>query len=392
MSDNSIQEAIRSQLQDFVSIREHLHAHPELSFQEYNTAQFIANKLTEYGIEHQTGVTGTGIIGIIQGKNPETRVIALRADMDALPIQENNNVPYKSKYDGVMHACGHDVHTTCLLGAAKLLQETKEQWSGMIKLIFQPGEERHPGGASLLIKEGVLENPSPQAIFGLHVYPHLPFGTIGMKAGQYMASCDEIHITVKGKGGHAALPHQTIDPIVIASQIILSLQTIISRRHNNVLSPSVLSFGKIKGGEAGNVIPNEVQIEGTLRCMDEAWRHEAWELIKNQTKEIARALGGDADINIPEGYPSLFNHPETTNKTRTILEQAFGHEAIHTLDKRMTGEDFSFYTQHIPGCFMRLGTNCNGSFEYPVHHPKFDIHPDAIGIGIQMFYEIATKF
>ncbi len=392
MSDNLIQEKINQQLTEFISIREHLHAHPELSFEEHNTAQFIADKLKSYGIEHETAVAGTGVIGLIKGKNPDSRIIALRADMDALPILELNDIPYKSTNEGVMHACGHDVHSTCLLGAAKLLQETKDDWAGTIKLIFQPGEEKHPGGASLLIKAGVLENPKPQAIFGLHVYPHLPFGILGFKEGQYMASCDEVHITIKGKGGHAALPHQTIDPIVIASQVILSLQTIISRRHNNALSPSVLSFGKIAGGHVGNVIPNEVVLAGTLRCMDETWRHEAWDLIKKQTKQIAQAMGGDAEIEIPEGYPSLVNDPETTRRARAIAEETLGTENIHTLDRRMTGEDFSFYTHHIPGCFFRLGTSHDGKYEVPVHNANFNIYPKAIGIGIQMFYNIATNF
>ncbi len=392
MSDNLIQEKINQQLDEFISIREHLHAHPELSFEEHNTAQFIADKLKSYGIEHETAVAGTGVIGLIKGKNPDSRTIALRADMDALPILELNDIHYKSTNEGVMHACGHDVHSTCLLGAAKLLQETKDDWAGTVKLIFQPGEEKHPGGASLLIKAGVLENPKPQAIFGLHVYPHLPYGVVGFKEGQYMASCDEVHITIKGKGGHAALPHQTIDPIVIASQVILSLQTIISRRHNNVLSPSVLSFGKIAGGHVGNVIPNEVVLAGTLRCMDETWRHEAWDLIKKQTKQIAQAMGGDAEIEIPEGYPSLVNDPETTRRARAIAVETLGTENIHTLDRRMTGEDFSFYTHHIPGCFFRLGTSHDGKYEVPVHHANFNIYPKAIGIGIQMFYNIATKF
>jgi len=392
MLDNSAQQLLQKHLPDFIAIREHLHANPELSFQEYKTAQFVSDQLSEYGIDHQTGIAGTGIVGIIKGQKPESKVIALRADMDALPILEENKVPYKSKNKGVMHACGHDVHTTCLLGAAKLLQETKDSWEGTIKLIFQPGEEKSPGGASLLIKEGVLENPKPQAIFALHVYPHLPSGTIGMREGQYMASCDEIHITIKGKGGHAALPHQTIDPIVIASQVILSLQTIISRRHNNAQSPSVLSFGKMAGGTVGNVIPDTVELKGTLRCMDEAWRQEAQQLIKEQVTQIAKAMGGDADIHIPPGYPFLTNDPSTTQRARTLLEKSFGEEAIHTLDKRMTGEDFSFYTHEIPGCFMRLGTSHNGSFEHPVHTAQFDIHSEAIGVGIKMFYDIATHF
>ncbi len=390
-ANNSIETLVSAYLPEFITIREHIHAHPELSFQEYETARFVSEKLTSWGIEHTTGIAGTGIVALIRGKNPEERIIALRGDMDALPILEKNEVPYKSQNDGVMHACGHDVHTTCLLGAAKILQETKDQWTGTIKCIFQPGEEKHPGGASLLIKEGVLENPAPQAIFALHVYPHLPYGKVGFREGQYMASADEIYITVKGKGGHAALPHQTVDPIIIAANLLVSLQQIISR-NCNPLQPSVLSFGKIHGGNAGNVIPGEVKIEGTLRCMDETWRAKAHELIKSHTIGLCQALGGDADIEIPIGYPSLFNHPETTRKARMIAEQTLGKEHVITLDLRMAAEDFSFYTHVVPGCFFRIGTSHEGQFTFPVHNAQFDIYQQAIGVGVRMFCEIAMGY
>lgn len=389
--NNTIETLVSTYLPEFIGIREHIHSHPELSFQEYQTADFVSAKLTEWNIEHTTGIAGTGIVALIKGQNPDSRIIALRGDMDALPILEMNEVAYKSQNAGVMHACGHDVHTTCLLGAAKILNETKEQWSGTIKLIFQPGEEKHPGGASLLIKEGVLENPKPQAIFALHVYPHLPYGKLGFKEGQYMASADEIYITVKGKGGHAALPHQTIDPIIIAASLLTSLQQIISR-NCNPLQPSVLSFGSIHGGNAGNVIPDEVKLEGTLRCMDETWRAKAHELIKSHTIGLCRALGGDADVEIPMGYPSLFNHPETTRRARSIAEKTLGKEHIVELDLRMAAEDFSFYTHQVPGCFFRLGTSHEGQFTYPVHNAHFDIYQQAIGIGVRMFCEIAVGF
>jgi hippurate hydrolase len=386
-----IAQCVEQYLPGFIKIREHIHAHPELSFQETETASFVAGKLQEWGISFTEGIAGTGIVAMIYGNNPDSRVIALRGDMDALPIQEMNEVPYKSTHPGVMHACGHDVHTTCLLGAARILHETRDQWSGTIKCIFQPGEEKHPGGASLLIKEGVLKNPTPQAIFGLHVYPHLPFGKVGFREGQYMASADEIYITVIGKGGHAALPHQTIDPIIIASTLLLSLQQIISR-NCNPLQPSVLSFGKIQGGNAGNVIPSEVRIEGTLRCMDEAWRAKAHELIKHHTVELCRALGGDAKIDIPMGYPSLFNDPETTQRARLIAEETLGNDQVVELDLRMAAEDFSYYTHQVPGCFFRIGTSYNDQFTFPVHHANFDIYQQAIGVGVRMFCEIATRF
>jgi amidohydrolase len=302
-NNTSLLDAIISQqLDQWIAIRHHIHAHPELSFQEYNTASYISKWLTEWEIPHKTGIAGTGIVAILTGKNPSSRTIAFRADMDALPIQEQNTTDYTSTVSGVMHACGHDVHTTCLLGTAYVLKQFAKEWSGTIKLIFQPGEEKHPGGASLMIKEGVLENPTPDVIFGLHVYPHLPYGKVGFREGLYMASADEIYIHVKGKGGHAALPHQTIDPILIASHLIVSLQQIISR-NCNPLQPSVLSFGKITGGHVGNVIPNEVHIEGTLRCMDEQWRAKAHQLIEHHAKTLCQAMGGEAEVKIPTAIP-----------------------------------------------------------------------------------------
>lgn len=378
-------------LDEFIAIREHIHAHPELSFQEYETAKFISKKLTEYHVTHTTGIAGTGIVAIIQGKNPDSKVIALRADMDALPITEKNTTSYKSQNVGVMHACGHDVHSTCLLGAAKILQETKNEWEGTLKLIFQPGEEKHPGGASLLIKEGVLENPKPNAIFALHVYPHLPYGKVGFRAGQYMASADEIYITVKGKGGHAALPHQTIDPIAISANLIVSLQQIISR-NNNPLNPSVLSFGQIHGGNAGNVIPDEVRIEGTLRCMDETWREKAHQLIMKHCTLLCEAMGAEVTVEIPNGYPFLYNDPMTTEQAKQIAIDSIGAENVCELDRRMAAEDFSYYTHQVPGCFFRLGTSFEDNFTKPVHNAAFDIYQNAIGIGVKMFCEIATKF
>ena len=380
---------VAEQLETFIGFRHHIHAHPELSFQEFQTAEFIASHLRDWGISFQAGLAGTGIVALIEGKNPSSRVIALRADMDALPIQEMNEVAYKSTNAGVMHACGHDVHSSCLLGAAKLLQETRDNWEGTVKLIFQPGEEKHPGGASLLIKEGVLENPKPAAIVALHVYPHLPYGQLGFRAGQYMASADEIYITVKGRGGHAALPHQTIDPIVIAANMLVSLQTVISRSCNP-LSPSVLSFGKIQGGVAGNVIPDEVRIEGTLRCFDETWRAKAHDLIKTQAEGICKAMGGEAVVEIPMGYPSLFNDLGLTDKVRSLATQVVGESNVIDLDLRMAAEDFSFYTHQVPGCFFRLGTAHNGQFEKPVHNARFDIYDEAIGVGVQMFCEVAS--
>lgn len=392
-----IKEKCRQYLPDFIHIRHHIHQHPELSFQERETSLFIQTKLKEWGISFEAGLgslvegeAGTGIVATIHGKDPESKLIALRADMDALPIQEKNQTSYASQRTGVMHACGHDVHSTCLLGAAKILKETRDRWTGTVRMIFQPGEEKHPGGASLMIRDGVLAHPQPKAIYALHVYPHLPYGYVGYRSGQYMASADEIYITVKGKGGHAALPHQTVDPIVIASQLILSLQQIISR-NKNPLFPSVLSFGKIQGGFAGNVIPDEVRIEGTLRCMDEKWRAEAQQRIKQHTIDLCRALGGDADVEIPLGYPSLFNDPAETEKVKQVATKVVGAEYVKELDLRMAAEDFSFYSQQIPSSFFRIGTSYEGKYTKPVHNAEFDIYDEAIGIGVAMFCSLVTE-
>jgi hippurate hydrolase len=373
------------------AIRHHIHANPELSFEEYNTAAYISKQLTQWGIQHQTGVAGTGVVAIIEGNNPYKKCVALRADMDALPIQEANETSYRSTNNGVMHACGHDVHSSCLLGAAKILSELKDNFEGTVKLIFQPGEEKHPGGASLMIAAGVLENPKPSSIFALHVYPHLPSGTTGFRAGQYMASADEIYITIEGKGGHAALPHQTIDPIAIAAQVITGLQQVVSRK-SNPLMPCVLTFGKIAGGFATNVIPDKVEILGTLRTMNEKWRYEAHQWIKDIVNQTCAAYGAKAIIDIPIGYPSLYNDPALTTEAEKWARDFMGDENVHTLDMRMAGEDFSFYTHHVPGCFFRIGTNKNGEqFTAPVHNAKFDIDEPAMQHGVGLFCWMAIN-
>lgn len=367
----------------FIDIRHHLHAHPELSYQEVETSKFIQQKLQEFGIPYQVMAT-TGVVGLIKGKNPDKRIVALRADIDALPILEENNVPYKSTRDGVMHACGHDVHTTCLLGAAKILQELKDEWEGTVKLIFQPGEERNPGGASILIKEGVLANPAPEAIFGLHVHPQLAVGQLSFRGGQVMASADEIYITIKGKGGHAAAPHLTVDTILIASHLIVSLQQIISR-NRNPLSPSVLSICSIQGGHTTNVIPSEVKLMGTFRALDEAWRFKAHELIRNNVEQLVHAMGGEVDLHIDVGYPTVYNHEALNATARKLAEEYMGAEHVETTEMRMGAEDFGYYTQLIPGCFYRLGVmNEAKGITSGVHTPTFNIDESAIETGMGM--------
>jgi amidohydrolase len=380
---SKIQSLAKSYANEFIEIRHHLHAHPELSYQEFETSKFIQNKLTAYAIPFEV-MAQTGVVGLIKGKNPDKKVIALRADMDALPITEENNVPYKSKHAGVMHACGHDVHTTCLLGAARILQELRNEWEGTVKLIFQPGEERNPGGASILIKEGVLQNPAPQAIFGLHVHPQLETGRLSFRGGQVMASADEIYITIKGKGGHAAAPHLTADTILIASQLVVSLQQIISRNKNPFL-PSVLSICSIQGGHTTNVIPSEVKLMGTFRALDEEWRFKAHELIRRQATELVHSMGGAIDLHIDVGYPTVYNHEGLSNIARGLAENYMGKDKIETTEMRMGAEDFGYYTKHIPGCFYRLGVmNVAKGITSGVHTPTFNIDESAIETGMGM--------
>ena len=372
--------AMQSELQ---SIRHHLHAHPELSYKEFETSAFVQEYLKKLHVPFEIKAE-TGVVGLIKGKNPQSRIIALRADMDALPIQEENDVPYRSTKPGVMHACGHDVHTTCLLGAANILQQTATEWEGTIKLIFQPGEEKNPGGASLLIKEEVLENPRPQGIIALHVNPQLEVGKLSFRKGMAMASADEIYITIKGKGGHAAAPHFTVDTILAASQLIVSLQQIISR-NCNPCSPSVLSICAIQGGNSTNVIPSEVKLMGTFRAMDEAWRFKAHELIKKQTQELVQAMGATADVRIDVGYPVLFNNEKLTDAAWQLAKDYLGEKQVEETEMRMGAEDFSYYTHQIPGCFFRLGTaNATKNIVSGVHTPTFNIDEDALSIGAGM--------
>lgn len=368
---------------EFISVRHHLHAHPELSYQEFETSKFIQSKLTEFGIPFQVKAT-TGVVGLIKGKNPDTRIIALRADMDALPIIEENEVPYKSKNIGVMHACGHDVHTTCLLGAAKILNELNNEWEGTIKLIFQPGEEKNPGGASLMIKDGVLENPAPEAILALHVNTILEAGQLSFRGGKVMASADEIYITLKGKGGHAALPQATVDPILISSHLIIALQQVISR-NNNPFNPSVLSITAINGGNTTNVIPNEVKLMGTFRAMDETWRFKAHELIRKIATDLVTSMGGSIDLHIDIGYPCVHNNETLTAQAMERAKHYMGAENVSETELRMGAEDFGYYAQQIPACFYRLGTMSKAKgITAGVHTPTFNIDEDAIEIGIGM--------
>lgn len=375
---------------DTVGIRRHIHANPELSFEEHNTAAYVEQVLQSYGLETKR-LAETGVVALISGQNPGSRTIALRADLDALPITEQNAVDYKSKNAGVMHACGHDVHTASLLGAARILQELRTEFEGTVKLVFQPGEEKFPGGASVMIKEGVLQNPAPAGIMGQHVFPMLPAGKVGFRSGMYMASADEIYVTVKGKGGHAALPELNVDPVLIAAHLVVALQQIVSR-HASPKVPTVLSFGKVEALGATNVIPNEVKLEGTFRTMDETWRKEAHQRIRQLAEGLCESMGGSCDIDIKFGYPFLKNDPELTGRAREAAEAYLGAENVVDLDLWMGAEDFAYYSQEVAACFYRLGTrNEARGITSGVHTPTFDIEESALEIGSGLMAWLAIQ-
>ena len=383
MIKERIRQLAKDHAAEFIGIRHHLHAHPELSYEEYDTSAFVQQKLQSWGIPFVV-MAKTGVVGLLKGKNPDKRVVALRADMDALPITEENDIAYKSVKPGVMHACGHDVHTTCLLGAAKILNELKDEWEGTVKLIFQPGEEKNPGGASLMIADGVLENPKPGKIIALHVHPGLEVGRLSFRNGMVMASADELYITIKSKGGHAAAPQFTADTILIASQLVVSLQQIISR-NNSPVNPSVLSITSFQGGHTTNVIPSEVKLMGTFRAMDEEWRFKAHELIRKQTTELVRALGAEASIHIDVGYPFVLNDEALGNAARQKAEEYMGAGNVEETELRMGAEDFAYYSHQVPACFFRLGAgNKAKGITSGVHTPTFNIDENAIEIGMGM--------
>ena len=390
MNKEHIQELSQNIFNEVVANRRHLHSHPELSFHEVETSAYVARKLEEMGLEYHK-MADTGLVALITGDKPSGNVVALRADMDALPILEANDVSYKSQNNGVMHACGHDAHTSSLLGTAKILTELKSQFAGTVKLIFQPAEEKLPGGASLMIQEGVLENPKPQAVLGQHVMPLIDAGKVGFRAGKYMASTDELYVTVRGKGGHGAQPQQNIDPIVITAHIITALQTIVSR-FADPKSPSVLSFGKIIANGATNVIPNEVYLEGTFRTMDEKWRSEAHAKIKKMAEGIAESFGGTCEFNIMRGYPFLINEEKLTANTRAHAEDYLGKENVLDLDIWMAAEDFAYYSQVADSCFYRLGTrNESRGITSSVHTPTFDVEEEAFKISTGLMAYLALK-
>lgn len=388
-------ESVRKESQtiaaEVIRWRRHIHANPELSFREFNTSKFVAQTLRDIGLTPTEGVAGTGVVVLLEGRNPNRKSIALRADMDALPIQEASATTYASKNPGVMHACGHDVHTTSLLGTAKILYSLKTSFEGSIKFLFQPGEEKNPGGASLMIRDGVLRDPKPSGIIGQHVMPLLPVGKIGFREGVYMASSDEIYLLVVGKGGHAAAPELVIDPVLIASHIIVALQQVISRSANP-RQATVLSFGKITADGATNIIPDEVKISGTFRALDETWREEALKKIEKMATGVAESMGGHCEVTISRGYPYLENNPQLTRSIRQSAEEYVGKSNVVDLDLTLGSEDFAFYSHQVPASFYRLGTRneSKGITSY-VHTPTFDIDEDALAIGPGLMAWMAIK-
>jgi amidohydrolase len=369
-------------------IRRHLHQNPELSFKEFQTSKYIQQKLSEAGISFTTGYVETGIIALIKGKNPDKKTILLRADMDALPIQEKNEVPYKSCNLGVMHACGHDVHSSIALGAAFILNDLKDEFEGTVKIMFQPGEELLPGGASLMIDAGVLDDPKVDKAIALHVFPSMETGKVGFKSGMYMASTDELYVTVNGKGGHAAMPADYINPLIIASEIVLEVNKHFMKP--NALKgtygeaiPTVVAFGKIEGKGATNVIPEKVELEGTFRTMDETWRESVHEQLQAIVKTISDKYKMESVLRIEKGYPFLVNDIEFTNACFSVAQNYLGKENVEELPLRMTAEDFAFISQKVPSCFYRLGTgNKEKAITSGVHTATFDIDEHALEIGI----------
>lgn len=380
-------------LPDIIKFRRHLHAHPELSFEEFKTSEYIRNILTGQQIKFTEQWVRTGIVAEVGNTENYVQTIALRADIDALPIQETNDVPYKSVNAGVMHACGHDVHTSCLIGALIILNSLEVKWKNRTIGIFQPGEEKLPGGASLMIGEGLIDNYKPEAIFGLHVLPQMEAGNVGICPGKSMASSDEIYITIQGKGGHAAMPHLAIDPILIAADVLSGIQKVVSR-HANPMIPTVLSFGKINSiGGATNVIPDEVKIEGTFRTMDENWRREAHQIMRTYIQNTAEASGGKADVDIRKGYPCLINDDRLYAYGQQKLMELLDKNHVLDVPARMTSEDFAYYSQQIPSLFFRLGTgNRLKKITSPVHTSSFDADESALETGMAaMAYLAACK-
>ena len=378
---NQIKKITKSIIRDVIDIRRWIHQHPELSFQEEQTSKYICKILKENHIDFINNIGGYGVVALIKCSDPEHRVVGLRADMDALPIQEKNNIDYKSIYDGVMHACGHDVHTAIMLGTAIVLNKIKHQIKGTVKIIFQPAEEKLPGGASIMINDGVLENPKIDQMLALHVYPEFEVGTVGFRGGKYMAACDELYLTVKGQGGHAALPDKVVNPITIAAHLIVRIKDLVQSMAND--NQYVLEFGDFHAYGASNVIPSEALIQGTLRTLDEDFRNDIHQLLQRELTKIARKHSGSCTVDIKKGYPVLYNDPLLTQQCKRLSMQFLNPKYVKDLDVRMSSEDFSYFSQECPSCFFRLGVaNTEKKIHHLVHTPYFNIDEKSLEIGV----------
>jgi hippurate hydrolase len=393
MSDNlirRIQQLAAGAIDNVIAFRRDMHQYPELSFHEERTAGAITSFLDNLSIPYTTGWAGYGVVAEING-NHSGNTIMLRADMDALPIEEQTEVPFRSQHSGIMHACGHDVHCASLLGVATLLTQLRDELQGRVILIFQPGEEKLPGGASIMIREGLLDKYKPACILAQHVFPSMDAGHVGFREGLYMASADELYITITGKGGHAATPHLAIDPIMVAARVVTGLQDVVDRI-KDPLKPAVLTIGSINSvGGATNVIPDEVRLMGTLRAMDETWRYQAHDRIRQTVSNIAQAAGATGETRIDVGYPCLVNHAAITHQCEKLAATFLGEQFVHALPQRMTSEDFAFYSQLVPATFYRLGTGFAGRENPPVHSSHFDIDEKSLLTGMSLMAFLALS-
>lgn len=386
---NKIKQLAESIFDEVVEIRRHLHQYPELSFNEYKTSAYIKSILTGWGIPFTEDVAETGIVVLLKGNNPTAKIIALRADFDALPITEENKVDYCSVNEGVMHACGHDAHTASMLGAIKILNDLKQDWEGSIKFLFQPAEEMLPGGAQQMIKEGVLENPKVEKMIGQHVFPDLEVGKVGFRPGKYMASTDELHITIKGKGGHAALPSQYNNPLLAAAKLITELDESFQKDKDR---PSVLAIGFVEGLGSTNVIPGQVKLKGTLRAMDEVFRKEAHDKMLAISNAIAHNYKVDINFDIRKGYPCLVNDEDLTKRSIDFAKEYMGAENVIDLPIRMTAEDFAYFSHEVPSTFYRLGTaNKSKGITHGLHTSRFDIDEQSLKTGMGLMAYLAIK-
>ncbi|MBW4613383.1 MAG: amidohydrolase [Desmonostoc vinosum HA7617-LM4] len=388
-----IRLAIRSLQPQLTEWRRRLHQQPELGFQEKLTAEFVRYNLQEWGIEHQTGIAQTGIVATIKGEQlPTAKVLAIRADMDALPIQELNEVPYKSQHQGVMHACGHDGHTAIALGTAYYLQQHRQDFSGTVKIIFQPAEES-PGGAKPMIDAGVLKNPDVDAIIGLHLWNNLPLGTVGVRSGALMAAVESFNCTLFGKGGHGAMPHQTIDSVVVAAQIVNALQTIVARNVNPIDS-AVVTVGELHAGTKHNVIADTAKMSGTVRYFNPTYQGFFAQRVEQIIAGICQSHGANYDLKYWGLYPPVINNAEITELVRSVAEQVVETPmSVVPECQTMAAEDMSFFLQEVPGCYFFLGSaNPDKDLAYPHHHPRFDFDETALIMGVEIFVRCVEKF